>query len=380
MKRNIYTLLFACFGLLLNTTAQENISGSFTHNGILRDYIAYLPASYTGNTAVPLVLNLHGYSSTNGQQQLYTNFNAVADTANFIIVYPNGTYDNGNQRFWNAWGLAQPDDVGFLSTLIDTLAGRYNIDLNRVYSTGMSNGGIMSYTLACSLSNRITAVASVTGSMVTSILNNCEPWRPVPVMEIHGTADATVPYTGGGGLGFVNIDSLMAHWVEFNNCNPTPAFTNVPDIDAADGCTAEHYVWSGGNLGSSVELYKIIGGGHTWPDAVIDIGVTNHDFNANQEIWRFFRKYSLDMFATSVNETPASNGFSVYPNPADGNFNLKFDTEGKKTIAVINTMGQMVKQFDYYGNQVDLTVDTKGLYFVRIQQGNTIATQKIIKE
>lgn len=379
MKRNIYTLLLACFGLLLNTTAQENISGNFIHNGIQRDYVAYLPASYTGNTAVPLVLNLHGYSSTNGQQQLYTNFNAVADTANFIIVYPNGTYDNGNQRFWNAWGLAQPDDVGFLSTLIDTLAGRYNIDLNRVYSTGMSNGGIMSYTLACSLSNRITAVASVTGSMVTSILNNCEPWRPVPVMEIHGTADATVPYTGGGGLGFVNIDSLMAHWVEFNNCNPTPAFANVPDIDAADGCTAEHYVWSGGDLGSSVELYKIIDGSHTWPDAVIDIGVTNRDINASNEIWRFFKKYSLDMFATGVKETLATKGFSAYPNPSNSNFTLKFDTEGKKTISVYNAWGSLIKTTTVNATQTQLDIETPGFYFISVNQGGKLFIQKVVR-
>ena len=346
------------------------------HNGIMRTYIVYVPAIYNANTAVPLLFNLHGYSSTNSQQQFYGNFMAIADTANFIMVLPNGTLDGQNQRFWNTFGGSSVDDVGFINALIDTIAADYSIDLNRVYSTGMSNGGFMSYQLACSLSNRITAIASVTGSMITPNLNACQPWRPVPVMEIHGTADATVPYEGG--QGFTHIDTLVKYWVEFNECTEVDS-VDVADIDNTDGCTAKHYVYSGGSLGSSVELYKIIGGGHTWPGALFPIGVTNQDINASREIWRFFSQYNMSMFATNIAEIPNSKGYSVFPNPSASGFTLSFATGGLKTISVYNTLGALIKMITVTDTQTQLDIETPGLYFVTVNQTGKVFTQKVIR-
>lgn len=173
----------------------------------------YKPAAYTGTTPVPLVLNLHGYTSSNFEQLFYGDFRAIADTANFLIVLPNGTLDAQGKRFWNTFGTnSTVDDVAFISHLLDTLQATYNIDKQRIYSTGMSNGGFLSYSLACELNQRITAIASVTGSMIESKVIACKPTRPVPVMEIHGTADATVPYNGSPVSGFVGIPTLVAVW------------------------------------------------------------------------------------------------------------------------------------------------------------------------
>lgn len=229
---------YVFFYLLLANTifAQNTITGTIQSGGLTREYLLYVPASYTGNTAVPLVFNLHGYTSNNTEQLFYADFRPIADTANFIIALPNGTKDTQGNRFWNTFlGNSTVDDVGFIRDLLNSLQATYNIDTNRVYSTGMSNGGFMSYSLACELGDRITAIASVTGTMIQSRLDACNPVRPVPVMQIHGTADNTVPFNGSPVSTFVSIPVLVDTWAEFNNCNPVPAITQVPNISTTDG-------------------------------------------------------------------------------------------------------------------------------------------------
>src|ERR1043166_3056213 len=283
-------LLFSTFLFLsLLSNAGTTIIDSIYTGGVYRNYRIYVPSAYTGTTAWPLIYNIHGYTSNAAQEQLYTNFDVIADTAHFLMVYPNATIYMGQPTWNSGFGMAV-DDIGFLSVLIDSLDLTYNIDLDRVYSCGMSNGGFMSHTLACALSDRIAAIASVTGSMTTYQYSTCAPSHPMPVMQIHGTADGTVPY--GGSSTVMNIDTLVKYWYAGDHCNPTPAYNAVPDINTADGATADHYVWNGGDNGSTVELYRINGGGHSWP-GMYPIAVTCEDFNASEKIWLFFRKYKL---------------------------------------------------------------------------------------
>ncbi|MBC8047420.1 MAG: hypothetical protein H7Y00_11535, partial [Fimbriimonadaceae bacterium] len=281
-----FILFFGCAIFINQLSAQTYISDSIKHEGIDRDYILYIPAIYDGSEVVPLLLNLHGYSSNNFEQYFYGDFKQIADTANFIMVLPNGLYDEFGFRRWNCFqadGIGV-DDVQFLSNLIDTISADYNIDANRIYSTGMSNGGFMSYTLAGELSNRIAAVASVTGSIHKDRFPALDPQHPTPVMEIHGTADFTVPYNGSSD--FIGVDSVINYWVGINNCDTDPEFIEVENISITDGCTAEHYIYTGGDNNANVELFKIINGGHTWPGTAFTyIGVTNLDINASKEIW-----------------------------------------------------------------------------------------------
>ena len=325
MKTTRTSFLSLVLGLMLTVApaalyAQTTVIRTMLAGGLTREYRLYVPAIYTRTTgAVPLLLNLHGYGSNNQKQEDYGDFRPIADTANFLVVHPNGTIDAANNRNWNTFGPrgAGVDDVAFLSTLIDTLARRYRVDLNRVYSTGMSNGGFMSYELACQLGNRVAAIASVTGSMTASRLAGCTSGRPVPVLEIHGTADNTVPYNGGTALQFVAIPTLLNSWVQRNGCDPTPTITAVPDINTADGCTAERSVWAGGRNGSMVEHFRIIGGGHTWPGSAFVIGVTNQDISASREVWRFLRRYRLaQLLPTRGAVEPAAPKLLVLPNPA----------------------------------------------------------------
>ncbi|MGZ3933055.1 MAG: alpha/beta hydrolase family esterase, partial [Bacteroidia bacterium] len=257
-------LVLAGFSVCAQTGV--TVVDSIFSGSIYRSYRLYIPSSYTGSNAYPLVMNFHGYTSNALQQQYYGNFMPIADTAKFLVVHPEGTKDTYGYEYWNAGiSTAGANDLQFVSDLIDSLKLLYNIDASAIYSTGLSNGGFLSNYLACNLSNKVAAIASVAGTMFSSWSGSCNPPRPVPAMHIHGTADGTVPYNGGSGM--IAADTVVAIWRAHNNCNPSPTFTNIPDAVPGDGATAIRYLYSGGNAGSTDEFYKINNGAHTWPGA-----------------------------------------------------------------------------------------------------------------
>ena len=330
MKKLILLIILPYF-----TISQEVTTEIMLYDGIERSYILYVPDSYSQNIPVPLVLNLHGYSSNAGQQMIYSDFYNIADEEGFILIHPEGTTDSNGFQFWGSDLMSNVDDVGFLNALIDAIALEYNINLNRIYSMGMSNGGFMSYSLACELSDKIAAIASVTGSMTINQIMSCNPDRPVPVMQIHGTADLVVLYDGND-WGIESIDNVISYWVDFNDCETEPIFNNIPDINLIDLCTAEHYIYNNGNNDSSVELYKIINGGHTWPGAAIPIvGTnTNQDINASERIWDFFNKYDINGLINSNTE-------------------LLEKTKTKKLIQTIDVLGRSTTEKNLYFNIYD---------------------------
>lgn len=381
-------ILILCFSFAVVSAFAQTISGTIKSGGIVREYRLYKPAVYTGDKPVPLVINLHGYSSNNFEQEYYGSFHKIADTANFLVVMPNGTLDNTGNRFWNTFGgPSSVDDVQFINQLIDTLLANYNIDRQRIYSTGMSNGGFMSYTLACKLSNRIAAIASVTGSMIVPALSPCNPQHPVPVMEIHGTADPVVPYNGGTILNFAPVQTVLNKWIALNHCNTTPLITPVPNTNLADGCEAEKIVYSGGDKGTTVEHFKILGGGHTWPGAFFVTGVTNQDINASYEIWQFFRRYRLDLL--SATQTPENNllSWNIAPNPSAGDLYVTLDlTEPTPVRFEIYDLTGALKwagedtrfPAGIRQKQIDLRQLPSGVFVFRVKMGNIILNKKLI--
>lgn len=381
MKR---TLFFVLNILVFQFAHSQSVVRSFLHGGVEREYRIYVPNVYNGNEAVPVLLNLHGYTSNAFEQEVYGDFRSIADTANFILVHPQGTTDAGGTTFWNAFGSPTEtvDDVSFISALIDTVSANYNVDENRVYSTGMSNGGFMSYKLACELSSKIAAVASVTGSMATPLTNSCNPGRPVPAMQIHGTSDPTVPYLGNPSLFMEPIEDVVDYWVTNNGCNSTPAETAVPDIDQTDLCTADHFVYSGGIDGSSVELYRVNGGAHTWPGTnpvFASLGVTNQDFSASVEIWRFFSQYRLNELV-SVEEAIEKTEFKVFPNPSAGNILLQFETYDDRNIEIRNSLGQLVFSKQINEQQLPIELTSTGVYVLIVNESGTQSVKKLIVE
>ncbi len=376
MIRNL--LSFFALSFLGSVNAQTTTSGSYVFDGQTREYRVYIPAAYDGTTPVPLVFNLHGYGSNNVEQEQYGDFRSIADTANFIIVHPMGLIDLFGSTHWNAFGTSEVDDVGFLSSLIDTIYAAYNIDGNRIYSTGMSNGGFMSHKLACLLSGRIAAVASVTGSITVTEIEECITNHPMPVMQIHGTADETVPYEGN--VIFMPVEDVVAHWVSFNECTNEPITTELPDVDPTDGCTVTHYLYEDGLLGSTVEFYKVTDGGHTWPGSAFDIGVTNYDFDASKEIWRFFSQYSMIELTSGVAEEEVGFSFDIYPNPSNESLvNLNFSGMEDKLITVTNLMGQVIFQEIVSQTNVEINLENQGIYLVTVEAEGQIWTEKIIR-
>ncbi len=375
--RTITSLIVLLMAIVSTGVTAQVVTGSFTHGGVVRTYRLYIPSIYSPSTPVPLVFNLHGYTSNNIQQEAYGDFRSIADTANFIIAHPNGTLDGLGNRFWNTFGGSTVNDLGFLTALIDTIGASYNIDPDRVYSTGMSNGGFMSYDLACFRSERFAAVASVTGTMIAPRLTTCAPGHPVPVMHIHGTADGTVPYNGGNG--FVPVETLVNYWVNFNNCDPLPTVIQVPNTSTTDGSTVEHQIYSNGDAGSIVEFFKVTGGGHTWPGSAIPVGVTNQDINASVEIWRFFSQYRLGDLLTNVSTARPTPLFSVGPNPSMDLFHLWFTDAAPRTITVTNALGQVVLYEQCTADGTVVRLNAPGVYHITVEQGADRWSERLLK-
>ncbi len=267
-------------------------TSSIEFEGQEREHLVFIPDDYSDTKIYPLVIFLHGYGDTPLGAMEYTQFNQVGNTYNFMIVYPSGI-PNWNSGVGDNSVNPTPDvnDVGYIEALIDNLSNSYRVDLSKIYATGFSNGGFMAYKLACQLSHRIAAVASVSGVMSTSTLENCNPSRPIPVLQIHGTKDIWVNIDGI--FEWRSVEETLRYWTNFNNCENSDMVV-VPDIDQTDNCTIEKYSYTNCTDDSKVVYYKIIDGGHTWPG----FGPTayqnaNLDINASIEIWNFFKDYQL---------------------------------------------------------------------------------------
>ena len=331
--KHLFTYLFF---LIHVTHYGQQISTSIMHDNMQRDYILYVPSSYDPTVSMPLVFGFHGYTSNALVNLTYTRLKNIADTAGFIVVHPQGSLNSIGNTHWNVGlpGSSSVDDVGFTNALMDTLISQYNIDQSRIYACGMSNGGYMSFLLGCQLSHRVAAIASITGSMTLSTFNNCNPQRPVPVLQIHGTQDSTVPYNGNVTWS-KSIDDVIQYWVNFNNCNATPTVTNLPDLVSTDGSTVIHYEYSGGNNGSEVAHFKVIDGGHDWP------GVWgNLDIDASIEIWRFFSRFNIYGPISTSTLQMEKDVFTLYPRICDNQIIVISDK--KETYAIYDLNGKHI--------------------------------------
>ena len=238
-------------------------------------------------SSAPLLLNFHGYGSSAQVQFQYADFRRLADRDGFMIASPQGTELDGTTHWAvGSWTAASTvDDVGFAAALIDEVAAEYGVDEKRVYSTGMSNGGYMSYHLACQLSDRIAAIASVTGSLSPEVRAACSPTRPVPVLQIHGTADDVVPYDGANWT--LSMADVMSYWQEANACSVAPTTTSLGDANG-DGAIPMLDVYENCAAGSDVQLYRMTDMGHIWPETS-----RGDDLAGVETVWAFLSRFSL---------------------------------------------------------------------------------------
>ena len=291
----IFILLFVSF--YLNAADRWD---SVVVDGHKRDYKVHVPKSYNKSTPVPLVLALHGGGGRARSMERLTKFSDLADKEGFIVVYPEGF-----EKQWNDGREADNiraqklnlDDVGFIGKVIDAMEERYNIDRKMIYATGISNGGFMCQRLACALSDRLAAVASVSATIPEKIKDTCIPKEKISVMFIHGTDDPLVPYNGGQVKVFnkergaiTSVKEAVDIWVKRDDCVKVNSDKLALDMEV----DADYYRDKGN---TEVVLYTIQGGGHTWPGgpqymSPKIVGYVCKDFDATKVVWEFFKKHS----------------------------------------------------------------------------------------
>ncbi|MGY4536992.1 polyhydroxybutyrate depolymerase [Mucilaginibacter sp. UYNi724] len=263
-------------------------------NGIERAYVRYIPQTAKKEIIkMPLVISLHGGFATPKGQFHLADFRRLADKDKFIVVCP------ASKHIWhegrNNKGI---DDVKFIDQLITYMVKTYHADPQRVYVTGISNGGFMTSRLACQLSNRIAAIAVVAGSMNEN--EGYAPVKPMPVIYMHGTKDPVFSNKGGKFFGRLTYsqDRVIKLWATIDKCSSTPVVSSLPDT-ANDGTSIVKEEYSNPNNGVKVVGYTINNGGHTWPGGWqylprFIVGKTTKNLDACQVIWDFFKQYKLN--------------------------------------------------------------------------------------
>ena len=288
-------LISTSLGLILlngcaKTNHEENLDqaiGTFSRSievdGETREYLIYIPNSYDTIKSVPLLLNFHGFGGSANEFMNDADMRSLAASYSFILVYPQGSSLDGFSH-WNACPIggdnkSDADDFGFVEALINKVSSQYNIDVERIYSAGYSNGGMMAYGLANYRSDLIAAVASVSGAMLDCIGSTS---HPMPVVHLHGTSDDVLPYNGSNDWN--SVQSTLDHWINFNNTTTNPTVSTVN----SEGTTIEHYLYGQGNRSVSVEHYKYIEGGHVWFSAAFQ------GRNTSELVWGFVSQFDIN--------------------------------------------------------------------------------------
>ena len=274
---------------------------TFLSGGLEREYMLYIPQSAEKNS--PLVFMLHGLGSTHTIIMNYSQMNQVADKHGFVVCYPQGIRGSENTRhtkkgtpFWNVGYETHKnetvDDVSFIKSLAIYLQQEYNLDPEKTFCAGMSNGGDMSYLLGCEAPDIFKAIAPITGCMMGWIYESCNKNDPVPVFQVHGTADKTTYYDGDVDNrdkwgAYMGVETTINFWVDRNECKEVNIDT-LPDIDRNDGSIVITEKYTGGRNNNEVWFYKVVNGDHEWPPGW-PVKSGNGDLNTSEEIWKFFQ-------------------------------------------------------------------------------------------
>ena len=280
---------------------------TLTSRGTTRSYFRHVPPDVVKGEPLPVVVDLHGYSEPPDIHVKITGLGTYGDEHGFVTLTPRGT---GNPIRWLT--EFDSDDVAFIGDLLDDVERAMCIDKARVFVTGLSNGALMASTIGCVYADRVAAIAPVAGARYPE---GCKPSRPVPVLAIHGTDDKFVGYDGAlgeagldlpapdgsgrklrdvvepGSIPRKPIPEMVDAWARRDTCDPKPATVKVAsDVDRIDyDCPA----------GVDVQLYRVNGGGHTWPGSALlaavesIVGRTTTSISSNEVIWRFFRRHPL---------------------------------------------------------------------------------------
>ncbi|MEC3917853.1 extracellular catalytic domain type 1 short-chain-length polyhydroxyalkanoate depolymerase [Nocardia sp. CDC160] len=296
-------LAAGCSHPLARAAADTTVTLEF--GGLQRQYLIHYPANHPPG-ALPAVLVFHGGGGSAQNTASAFGFDKLSDADGFLAIYPEGyekSWNDGRGDDTNA-SAANIDDVGFVAAVIDRLIANDSVDPARVYATGMSNGGMFTEDLGCRLSDKLAAIAPVAGPLPEADVSACAPTHSLPVLEIHGTSDPIVPYDGGvvritsghhgaGSSPVLSVDATQQLWREKNACDAAST-TQLPQ--RTDDGTSVTVQSSDCANGTTVQLYSIANGGHTWPGGPqylpqALVGKVSHQFDASEVIWRFLSQF-----------------------------------------------------------------------------------------
>ena len=270
IRRTALAVIAAVIAVAPGACAAEttDTTGSIVVGGVNRTYVVHVPAKL--GSSVPLLLSFHGHFGTGAGQARLSNFSALSERYGFIVVYPDGI-----NRGWNDGreGSKGADDIGLVKALIADFSRRYPIDRKRIYVNGFSNGAMFSQYVGCALANQIAAIAPVSGYLPTEDAAGCHPVRPIPVLEIAGTADPIMPFTGGEikllgfnrGAAVLSAKQTISMWANNAKCKGPSQSSTLAPIATNDGTSITRTSYVSCVNGTSVVLYTVIGGGHAHP-------------------------------------------------------------------------------------------------------------------
>jgi len=278
-----------------------------TINGLRRDALVHIPSGYNEKSRYPLIVVIHGAFSTAEKMERETGFSELADSEKFIALYPNGIGLMGFLQHWNGGhccGKAAADDiddVAFLQECIDKAADVLSIDQSRIYLTGFSNGGMLTYKFAAERS-QVPAALAVLGASVGGRVKPeddfwlpAQPENPLPLMIVHGLADETVPARGGRSISkggtreYLSLEETTLFWLRANGCQDehieNSYYSGQVNVKNWQKCMGK----------SSIQVHTISGWGHSWPGKYHTSGSDQlKNYNISRIIWEFFEKYTVD--------------------------------------------------------------------------------------
>lgn len=380
MKKAFTLFFLAIMAFALNAQTTKTI----TWDGQERQYLEYVPSTYSTAQAAPVLFMLHGMGDTMDNFFLATQIQRVAEIQGWIVVCPQALEFNysipglGSQSFGACWNVGSTvsvsfdmygmpfnfdvpvngdvDDEGFLMAALEATKADYNVDQNKIFFAGFSLGGFMSHRMAIQHGDVINSIAAVSG-VIGNDLTTLTPVDNVNVLQIFGTSDEMITYDDAmislQTLGYYNlgmpVEETVEYWRAFNQCDETPIVEQYPDTHN-DGLTFEMHQYLNGSNESRVAFIKVYNGMHTWYNGI------NNDIDYNGEIVKFFTN------TTDVNsvEEATSNTLNVYPNPANDFINVD------KTVKIYDLCGKLVmKGF----GKIDISTLPEGMYFVKSENG-----------
>ena len=376
MKKAFTLFFLAIMAFTLNAQTLKTI----TWDGQERQYLEYVPTSYSETVAAPVLFMLHGMGDDINNFFQATQIRNVAEEQGWIIICPQAldfTYaipGLGSQDFGTCWNVGSTisvdfssmgiplsfdvtvnedaDDEGFLMAALEATKAEYNVDQNKIFFAGFSLGGFMSHRMAIQHGDIINSIAAVSG-VIGNDLTTLTPVDNVNVLQFFGTNDEMITYDDAmislQTLGYYNlgmpVEETVEYWRAFNQCDEAPIVEQYPDTHN-DGLTFEMYRYLNGNNDSRVAFIKVYNGIHTWYSGY------NHDIDYNTEIVNFFNN------TTDVNsvEEATSNTLTVYPNPANDFINVD------KTVKIYDLCGKLVMKGS---GKIDVSTLPEGMYFVK---------------